>query len=137
MKCPNCGAAVSGGRFCQYCGAMQAQPKSEAPAQPKVVVVQAPPQTVYVQAAPPPPVYVQVPQQPAQPGVPISGHSRWAAFILCLLLGFLGVHKFYVGKTGMGILYFITFGLFGVGWIVDLITIASGMSTDRWGRRLV
>ena len=43
------------------------------------------------------------------------------AFVLCLLLGGLGAHKFYEGKTGLGILYFFTFGLFGIGWIIDIV----------------
>ena len=40
---------------------------------------------------------------------------------LCLLLGWIGAHKFYAGKIGMGILYLCTFGLLGIGWIVDSI----------------
>ena len=48
---------------------------------------------------------------------------KWVAFVLCLLLGYLGVHKFYEGKAGMGILYLFTAGLFGIGWIVDIISI--------------
>ena len=40
---------------------------------------------------------------------------------LCLFLGWLGAHKFYAGNTGMGILYLLTFGLFGFGWIIDII----------------
>ncbi len=49
--------------------------------------------------------------------------SKWVAFFLCLLLGWLGAHKFYEGKIGMGILYLFTMGLFGIGIIVDLIII--------------
>ena len=49
--------------------------------------------------------------------------NKWAAFFLCLFLGIFGGHKFYEGKIGMGILYFFTLGLFGVGWFVDLIRI--------------
>lgn len=49
--------------------------------------------------------------------------NKWAAFSLCLFLGFIGGHKFYEGKIGMGLLYFFTVGLFGIGWIVDLIAI--------------
>ena len=40
---------------------------------------------------------------------------------LCVLLGWLGIHKFYEGKSGMGVLYLLTFGLFGIGWLVDTI----------------
>ena len=43
--------------------------------------------------------------------------------ILCLLLGWLGAHKFYKGKTGMGLLYLISMGLFGIGILFDLIGI--------------
>lgn len=48
---------------------------------------------------------------------------KWPAFFLCLFLGFLGAHKFYEGKTGMGVLYLFTMGLCGIGWIVDIIAI--------------
>lgn len=48
--------------------------------------------------------------------------NKWAAFFLCLFLGEFGAHKFYEGKTGMGILYLFTLGLFGIGWIVDTIS---------------
>lgn len=47
--------------------------------------------------------------------------SKWTAFILCFLFGIFGIHKFYEGKIGMGLLYLFTFGLFGIGVLVDLI----------------
>ena len=40
---------------------------------------------------------------------------------LCLFLGWAGAHKFYVGKSGMGVLYLCTFGLLCIGWIIDTI----------------
>lgn len=49
--------------------------------------------------------------------------DKWVAFLLCLFLGWLGAHKFYEGKGGMGILYIFTAGLFGIGILIDLITI--------------
>lgn len=48
--------------------------------------------------------------------------NKWVAFLLCLFTVF--GHKFYEGKIGMGILYILTLGLFGIGWVVDLITLA-------------
>ena len=48
--------------------------------------------------------------------------KRSTATILCLLLGVLGVHRFYLGEAGKGILYLITFGgFFGLIPLIDLI----------------
>ncbi len=63
----------------------------------------------------------------------VSGKSRLAALLLCFFLGVWGIHYFYVGKTGMGILYIFTFGLFGIGILVDLIRIACGTFRDTYG----
>lgn len=49
--------------------------------------------------------------------------NKWVSFFLCLFLGCFGAHKFYEGKAGMGILYIFTAGLFGIGWIIDIISI--------------
>ena len=49
--------------------------------------------------------------------------NKWVAFILCVLLGYFGAHKFYEGKTGTGILYLLTFGLFGIGWFIDCVVL--------------
>lgn len=50
--------------------------------------------------------------------------NKWVAFFLCLFGGYLGIHKFYEGKIGLGILYLFTGGLFGFGWIIDMIKLA-------------
>ena len=47
--------------------------------------------------------------------------AAWTDFVICLLFGWLGVHKFREKKIGMGILYLCTFGLFCIGWFVDCI----------------
>lgn len=49
--------------------------------------------------------------------------DKWIAFLLCLFLGGFGAHKFYESKIGLGILYIFTVGLFGIGWVIDIITI--------------
>lgn len=56
-------------------------------------------------------------------GIGLRPKNKWTAFLLCFFLGGLGAHKFYEGKTGMGILYIFTVGLCGIGWLIDLITI--------------
>ena len=52
--------------------------------------------------------------------------DKTTAIILSALLGGLGVDRFYLGYTGMGILKLLTGGCFGVLWIIDIINIASG-----------
>ena len=59
--------------------------------------------------------------------------SRWTAFFLCLFLGYLGVHRFYVGMTGTGILWLFTVGMFGIGWLVDLLMLLFGGFRDKAG----
>lgn len=49
----------------------------------------------------------------------------WVVYMLWFFLGLIGVHKFYLNKFGMGILYIFTGGIFLIGWLVDLFTIPS------------
>lgn len=62
-----------------------------------------------------------------------STKSRLAAFLLCFLFGVLGTHYFYCGRPGMGTLYLITLGFWGIGVIFDLFRIALGRSPDGHG----
>ena len=49
--------------------------------------------------------------------------SRTTAYLLWFFLGLWGGHKFYLGKIGIGVLYLFTFGIFGIGWLIDLFTL--------------
>ncbi len=51
-------------------------------------------------------------------------HSKTIGYILWIF-GFLGAHRFYYGKPLSGTLYFFTFGLLGIGWIIDFFLIPS------------
>ena len=62
-----------------------------------------------------------------------SEKSRWLAFFLCLVFGGMGIHRFYVGKVGTGILWLLTCGLFGIGWFIDLLVILCGSFRDKYG----
>lgn len=53
----------------------------------------------------------------------VRAKNKWVSFCLCLFFGCAGAHKFYEGKVGTGILYLFTFGLAGIGAIIDLIVI--------------
>ena len=72
-------------------------------------------------------------QRPAEDPEDVSGRSRLLALLLALFLGELGVHRFYAGKIGTGILYAMTAGLFGMGIIYDIIMIVLGRFCDRDG----
>lgn len=65
-----------------------------------------------------------------------SDKSKKVALILCVLLGMMGIHYFYVGRIGKGLLYLLTGGLFGIGWLIDIIKIATGGFKDNSGQCL-
>ena len=51
-------------------------------------------------------------------------------FIICLLGGWFGLHRFLEGNMVAGVVYLCTFGLFGIGWILDLVKIVNGTYTQ-------
>lgn len=134
MYCQNCGKQINE-TPCPYCGFSDekkiklptfGKKQPESPAQPQV---QAQPQPQAPQQAPQPTVFVQNTNV-------IGGYStvgpkkKVTALLLCIFFGFLGAHRFYVGKTGSGVLYLCTAGLLGIGWVVDIFIIAVGGFRD-------
>ena len=66
----------------------------------------------------------------------ISPRPRLVAVLLCFFLGALGVHRFYVGKIGTGILMLLTLGGLGIWALIDLIVVLVGSFKDKEGRRV-
>jgi TM2 domain-containing membrane protein YozV len=67
-------------------------------------------------------------------GKEVSPKSRLATLLLCIFLGGLGIHRFYVGKVGTGIAMIFTLGGLGIWSLIDLIMIATGSFTDMEGK---
>jgi TM2 domain-containing membrane protein YozV len=65
-----------------------------------------------------------------------SDKSNTVALLLCFFVGFLGVHRFYVGKIGTGILMLVTLGAFGIWALIDMIMIILQKFTDSEGNTL-
>lgn len=67
----------------------------------------------------------------------VSPRSRTVAAVLAFFLGTLGIHRFYVGKTGTAILMIVTLGAFGIWTLIDFIMILVGSFKDKEERLLV
>ena len=72
-------------------------------------------------------------QPPVGPG---TQKSWMVAVLLSLFVGSLGIDRFYLGYTGLGIAKLLTFGGCGVWWLVDLILLVMGKMTDADGQPL-
>jgi hypothetical protein len=66
----------------------------------------------------------------------VGGKSFLVTWLLSLLVGVLGVDRFYLGKIGTGIAKLLTFGGLGIWALVDLVLILTNKQTDKQGRRL-
>ncbi len=125
IKCPICGAPLADGK-CSYCGYAKREIKQEdeninfdlgdyetEQRQRENVIENSMPNSLEI-----------------VPG--ISRKSKTTALLLCIFLGGIGAHRFYVGKVGTGILYLFTAGFFGIGWIIDIIRISTGYFSDEF-----
>lgn len=65
-----------------------------------------------------------------------SDKNKNTALLLCIFGGWLGLHQFYVGRIGKGLVYMFTVGLFFIGWFCDIISILLGTFRDNVGAPL-
>ena len=70
---------------------------------------------------------------------PVSHKSKLLAIILCCVgfCGLSGLHRFYTGKVGTGVLWLLTGGCFLVGTIIDLVALLDGSFRDYYGNPLI
>lgn len=66
-------------------------------------------------------------------GAMVSEKGFVPTLLLCFFLGAIGIHRFYAGKIGTGILMIVTFGGFGIWTLVDFVMIAVGAFKDKQG----
>lgn len=131
MLCPKCQTESEGCKFCPSCG--------------NILISDVPPQSPeYGQPTNQAPQYQQAPPQVVVNNYAgganmdmISQKSRLVALLLCVFLGGIGVHRFYAGKIGTGILWLFTGGCFGIGYLVDIIMIACGTFKDSFGLPII
>jgi TM2 domain-containing membrane protein YozV len=116
--CPNCGAKPTTGRsFCSSCGA-QVSAAAEICMKCGTRLTYAAPTSVGVVTG------------------GVSSKSRLVTLLLLLFLGFFGVHRFYVGKIGTGILIIVLtlcFGVSSIWLLIDLIMLLIGKFKDKNG----
>ena len=130
-RCIDCSRIIEeNAHFCPFCGVSQISTPTRTVVR-NTPPIQHTPQYHYYSPTYYPPHALQQVQQFYQ-----SDKSKGTALLLCIIFGIFGAHQFYVGKTGMGLLYFFTMGLFGFGWLIDIFVIAAGSFKDKNGAPL-
>ena len=115
--CPACGSRV-------FIGLEETPQRAGTPPEPQGYARAPAPEPVVVYQT----IHHRVYAQPRK-----SDRNRWVALLFCLLGGMVGLHRFYVGKIGTGILYLLTGGIFFLGPLVDFFSILAGSFRDGEG----
>lgn len=127
-KCPNCGSLVQKPSYLTSSASPTAQSTDKPQAQ---LFPQAAPQWQIPQSQ-------NLPGQSSQKAAPqatgTSAKRQSTTLYLTVLLGYLGIHRFYVGKVGTGFIWLFTGGGFVIGWLLDIYMARQGTFTDAQGK---
>jgi TM2 domain-containing membrane protein YozV len=116
-RCPNCGSEMSpAAKFCAYCGYQ----REESQAPPQQTATYGQPQYQQFTAPPLQPQYGTAPAPQAYATTPTPTKDRTIAALLAIFLGTFGIHKFYLGDIGLGIVYVI-FSWTGIPALIGFI----------------
>ena len=131
MRCPYCGAETHG-NICEYCDSELTEFTSNNIAG-EVRTVGS--NAVYQQPDSQP--FSEILSSASYVDEEYSDKKKTTALLLCIFLGWLGIHNFYTGKWIWGIVYLLTHGLWGVGVLVDIIMIATDKYKDKNKKKLL
>lgn len=131
--CPNCGYSFEKTKFCKFCGEKIPEDSVICPKCGRQVESMGNNNAggitinnVSNSSASSTATATQVTQSGYVPSVRRTKEiNKITALLLCIFFGYFGAHKFYEGKTSLGILYLCTMGLFCIGWIADIVIIAT------------
>lgn len=129
VACPHCSLMIDPWRVAQAAHAGHAQAgHSPGGGAPGTVPPTAPPPAGYAPGAP------YGAQYPGQYSGPVSTRSKVVAGVLGILLGGLGVHRFYLGYIGIGLIqilvFVVTFGMGGIWGFIEGILCLTGSMRD-------
>ena len=134
MICNHCGANLTPDeKVCSYCRCAVEKPE------PVQVPFPQPVSQLPAYAKNQSPDYVRNYQMQTQGNLPPASPRHKSSALLMCLLGFIGIsclHRFYSGKVWTGMLWLCTWGLFGLGTIIDLILILTNTFYDKDGNPL-
>ncbi|MCD8368945.1 MAG: NINE protein [Clostridiales bacterium] len=130
VTCPHCGQQFpaddkSGIIRCPYCAKRIIQAEPAADMNQLINIPDSP-------SIPVPPE--EVPQPADEPHQYTISLKSWRMrSILCFSLGVFGAHRFYTGKYISGVIWAVTFGVFGVGWLTGVVMVLTGHFKDKSG----
>jgi len=143
LRCPYCGAETTAKR-CEYCDSdiSYIYGQDGSPDTTESVDRNTPwnsqPQTdsnVWHEAGQN--AYTEIPFPAPSNTEEFSNRRKTNTLLLCIFLGWLGVHHFYTGKWVWGLIYLFTHGFWGFGVVIDLIMIATDKYTDKNKKKLL